>query len=105
LYFDNKGEVKMGIICRISDDKYGNSWDDDIETQEPQSIHDITIADIMGEDLNIWIGKNKEFGYIMEIDGENGRALSEKCIHPFAMESMAYFCRRFLGFYDQLEEK
>lgn len=95
----------MGMICRISDENYSNVWDDVIDCEEIQTINGVTLADLMGEDLNVWVGKNKEFGYVIEIDGEDGQTLSEKCIHPDAMESMAYFCRRFLRFYDQLEEK
>ena len=60
----------------------------------------------MAEDLDVWLGKNKDFGFLLQIDDENGEGLiDEKCIHPCAMESFADFCRRYLHSYDRISSQ
>ena len=44
-----------------------------------------------------------EFGFILEIENDEGQTIIEKCIHPYAAESLASFCRRYLGFYEKIE--
>ena len=68
-----------------------------------QSINDITLSDIMAEDLDVWVSKNKEFGFVLQIDNEKGEEIvCEKCIHPYAAESFADFCRRYLSCYERI---
>jgi len=94
----------MNMICRITDETVFNPWDNETDkTDETTTIHDLSVHDLMGEDMSVWVGKNKDFGYVMEIETEEGKTITEKCIHPYAMESMASFCRRFLSFYDKIE--
>ena len=94
----------MTMPCRITSDKSINHWDNTSSLIQQKTIHDITLSDIMGEDFNVWVGKNKDFGFILDIEDEQGNTISEKCIHPFAMQSMADFCKRFLSFYEKIEK-
>lgn len=67
-----------------------------------KSIHAISLGDLMGEDHDIWIHRNPKFGFDIEIDNENSQTiLREEGIHPFAIESFASFCRRFLVSYER----
>ena len=71
-----------------------------------KTLNDVTLYDLMAEDLDVWVAKNKDFGYVLQIDNENGETIvDEKGIHPFAMESYADMCRRFLHFYDIVKAK
>ncbi len=66
-----------------------------------KSINEITLYDLMSEDLDVWIKRNKKFGYDLQIDDVDGEILlDEEGIHYAAMESFAELCRRFLNTYD-----
>jgi hypothetical protein len=94
----------MTMPCRITDEDFFNPWEGE-ETFSPdeRTINDLTVAELMGDDHSVWLGKNKEFGYILEIENDEGQTIIEKCIHPYAAESLAGFCRRYLSFYEKLE--
>lgn len=67
-----------------------------------KTMYDITLADLMAEDLEVWVTKSKGFGLDLQIDDENGEPLiDEKGVHPYAAESFADFCRSYLAFYDK----
>lgn len=66
---------------------------------------DITLYDLMAEDLDVWVSKNSKFGFNLEINGEDGEPLVEESgIHPFAADSFAHFCRRYLSCYNRAAE-
>ena len=68
-----------------------------------KTLNDVTLYDLMAEDLDVWLGKNKEFGFVLQIDNEKGDELvAEKQIHPAAAESFADFCRSYLHSYDRI---
>ncbi len=70
------------------------------------NFNEITLYDLMAEDLDVWVSENKKFGFDLQIDNENGETIvDEKGIHPFAMDSYADMCRRFLHFYDIVKAK
>lgn len=92
----------MTMQCRISDEKVYNTWEGEYFSPQ-RTLEDLSIAELMGDDHSVWLAKNKEFGYILEIENDEGQAIIEKCIHPFAAESLADFCRRYLSFYDKIE--
>lgn len=94
----------MPMPCRITDENYYNPWEGAPDNAPRRTIHDLTIAELMGDDHSVWLGKNKEFGYILEIEDEEGKTISEKGIHPYAAESLAYFCRRYLNSYEKIED-
>lgn len=63
----------------------------------------LTLMDLMGEDHNIWLCKNKKFGYHMEIDNEDGETIvKEDEVHPVAIEGFARFCKQFLSMYEDV---
>lgn len=93
------------MISRIEDEYATNPWDGEDTDVKPQlGLNGISLYDVMSEDLTLWVGKNKQFGFVMELENEDGDVMKESCIHPYAMESMANFCQRFLNFYEKLEK-
>lgn len=92
----------MKMPCRITDESTYNPWESENNSLSERTIHDLTVAELMGDDHSVWLGKNKEFGYILEIENEEGKTIIEKYIHPYAAESLADFCRRYLGFYEKI---
>lgn len=82
---------------------YGYINQEDI--QLIKSSHGISLGDLIGEDHDIWIQKNKTFGFDIEIDNENTETiLREEGLHPYAIESLALFCKRFLNSYARFSE-
>jgi hypothetical protein len=70
-----------------------------------KTLQDITLYDLMAEDLDIWLTKSKSFGYDLQIDDENCQEIvNEEGLHPYATESLADFCRKYLAFYDKATE-
>ena len=66
-----------------------------------KTMNDVTLYDLMAEDLDVWVSKSKTFGFALDIDDENGEPLvREESIHPCAADSFADFCRRYLHAYD-----
>lgn len=88
--------------CRITEEQIGNPWEGDAQSAPKRTINDLTLAELMGDDHGVWLGKNKEFGFILEIENDEGLII-EKCIHPYAAESLAGFCRRYLYSYEKIE--
>lgn len=79
-------------------DDYEDFYQEDMELLN--STHLLSLGDLMGEDHDIWISKNNQFGFDIEIDNEEAQTiLKEEGIHPAAIESLALFCKRFLGSY------
>ena len=68
-----------------------------------KTINEITLYDLMAEDLDVHLTINKRIGFDLTIDDENGEELvNDQAIHPYAMESLAEFCRRYLVSYDKV---
>ena len=72
-----------------------------------QTIADITLQDLMGQDHEVWLQRNKNHGFDLTIEGgdEDGVAIETTGIHPFAIESFADFCRQYLRCFDRLEQE
>jgi hypothetical protein len=71
-----------------------------------RSIESVTLGEIMGEDMTVWLGLNKASGYDMSIDDENLNPLARyEQIHPFAVNALADFSRCFLFFYDAIQSR
>lgn len=65
-------------------------------------MNDVTLYDLMAEDLDVWVSLNKKFGFDLQIDNENGEPIVDiKGVHPIAADSFADFCRRYLVSYDR----
>ena len=95
----------MTMICRITDENVFNPWDEEDNAVEMKGLEDVTLYDLMADDNCVWVGKNRDYGYLMEIENSESvnPYLREVGINPCAMESLATFCRRFLCFYDKIE--
>lgn len=93
----------MTMPCRITDEKVYNPWESEDNSLPERTLEDLSIAELMGNDHSVWLSKNKQFGFILEIENDEGQTIIEKCIHPYAAESLASFCRRYLNFYETLE--
>lgn len=89
----------MKMPCRISDESINNPWEGEANSPT-RTIRDLSLAELMGDDHGVWLAKNKEFGFVLEIENDEGQTITEKCIHPFAAESLASFCRRYLSLYE-----
>ena len=68
------------------------------------TISTVTLYDLMAEDLDIWVTKDKQFGFNLEIDNENGDELIRDTIHPCAADSFADFCKRYLAAYENASQ-
>jgi len=69
-------------------------------------MENVTLYDLMAQDMTVWVGKSKGFGFDLHIENDDGETIvNEKGVHPFAMESYADMCRRFLHFYDAVKAK
>ena len=69
-----------------------------------KTMYSTTLGELMADDYDIYLSKNKISGYDLEISGPDLH-LEEKGIHEYAIESFAEICRNFLWFYDKLKEK
>jgi hypothetical protein len=67
-----------------------------------KTLNEITLCDLMAEDLDVWMKKEtNNFGFNLQIDDENGEVLLDaEGVHPYAADSFADFCRRYLASYD-----
>ena len=71
-----------------------------------KTIYSMTLADLSGEDNSARLSKNKQFGYDLYIENENCECvLDDRGIHPYAIESLALFCRQFLASYETNKEQ
>lgn len=61
-----------------------------------------TIYDIMSQDHEVYVKKNKKFGVDIAIQDEDQNVILDETVHPFAARSMADFCRQYLRFYDAM---
>lgn len=75
-------------------------------SKKVKDTNNITLYDLMAEDLSVWIQRNKQFGFDLQIQGDDPTERIEiSGVHSDAMQSFSEFCRRFLHFYDALQEK
>lgn len=69
-----------------------------------KSMENVSLYDLMAEDLTVWIQRNKKFGFDLSIEGDDPEERIEiSGVHDYAMQSFSDFCRRFIHFYDQLQ--
>jgi hypothetical protein len=68
-------------------------------------INKVTLYDLMAEDFTVWIARNKKFGFDLTIEGDDPtEQITINGVHTDAMQSFSDFCRRFLYFYDKLQD-
>lgn len=67
-------------------------------------IGDITLEELMSEDYQVLLRQSNNFGFDLYIEGEDiDEAIETKGVHPYAIESLANFCKSFLSSYSRLE--
>lgn len=88
--------------CRITD-AYYKECDEMIEEELPmKSMHELSLYELMGDEHDVWLKKDKQFGFNLEINDWSGKLLiQEKNIHPVAAEGFAGFCRAYLACYEK----
>jgi hypothetical protein len=69
-----------------------------------KTIEDLSVYELGGVDCDVWLSQNKEFGFDLEIENEEGTYV-EKGLHPYAAQSLADFCRRYLRTYERILEQ
>jgi hypothetical protein len=94
----------MNMPCRITDEVLFESYLDEEQPIIPKSLSEITVLDLLGEDYNLWITKNKKGGFDvqMELDWDDNESVLERNIHPYAMDNFAKFCKNFVRQYERL---
>ncbi len=56
----------------------------------------------MAENFDIWITKDKHFGFDIQIEDDYGKNIvEEQGLHPVAADSFASFCRQYLASYER----
>ncbi len=67
-----------------------------------KTINEVSLYDLMAEDLEIYVTKSKDFGFTVEVTDEKGKTLLiDESIHPCAAESFAQLCRSYLSSYEK----
>lgn len=74
------------------------------ERPMPKTISELNLDDLMSEDYSVWIKKNSRFGFDVEIsnDEQTYNDFAASGVHPYALEGLASFCRRFLQSYSRV---
>jgi hypothetical protein len=87
------------MLCRITDEIV---FEHEIEEISYKNLEDLNLYELMAQDFDVYVRANKNFGFDIEIESEDGEyKIREKGINPAAMESMADFCKSFLAFYNR----
>lgn len=74
-------------------------------SEDMTNIDRLTIGEIMGEDMDVWLKKDNQEGFRIVIDNEDGKTIIDDTINRYCARSFAHFCRRFVSFYDQAVEE
>jgi len=56
----------------------------------------------MADDHNVWLRNDKYFGFVIELEDDEGNQTMEEGLHPYAAEGLADFCKRYLHAYNRL---
>jgi hypothetical protein len=72
------------------------------ELNMTNTINDLTIYELAGEDFDVWMTQNKRFGFDLELEREDGTIYEEKGLNPHAAEALADFCKRYLHIYERV---
>jgi hypothetical protein len=88
--------------CRITDEYY-KEYDEAIDEELPlKSMNELSLYELMADEYDVWLKKDKQFGFNLEINDWDGKLLiQEKNIHPAAAEGFAVFCRAYLACYEK----
>lgn len=85
------------------DELYSDNYSDDTQPAR-ETIEDLTLSKIMGERMDVWVKKANNGYFDIEIDNEMGESIvNDRNIHKAAMDSLAYFCERYLYIYRRVK--
>jgi hypothetical protein len=101
---NNRG-TKMNALRKydILDSYMDEDYQDD---NMAKSLCDLSIYELGSIDHYVILRRNKKFGFDLEIENEEDQtSYEEKGLHPYALDSIALFCRRFLTSYDNIMDK
>lgn len=69
------------------------------------TLQDITLYDLMGNEYELHLKKNERFGFDFDVEcEEDEKHVQELMLHPCAAEGFAEFCRRYLASYERLTQ-
>ncbi len=73
---------------------------------EKKSAETMSLYEIMAVDQYVFLTRNEKFGFDLKIENsEEHIVYSDEGVHPYAIDSLAVFCRRFLHRYETLLNK
>lgn len=97
------------MLCRITDEyvEYEREEYEEEQQVKPKTfLADLSLYDLMGQDFELYLKKNKQFGYDLSIESYDGQFnVEEEQVHPAAIEYFAEFCQSFLAFYNRAQIK
>lgn len=68
-----------------------------------KTLSEITLYDLMAEDIDVWMKTDEKFGINMQLSDEKGDIIvDDEHVHPYAMESLADFCKQYLRCYERM---
>jgi two-component SAPR family response regulator len=69
-----------------------------------KSTGGVTLYDLMAEDFNVWLEKDKKYGYNLHLESFDSKCMEvvEDNICDDAIDGFAHVCRRFLHLYDKI---
>jgi hypothetical protein len=69
------------------------------------TIGNLSLYELAGEDFDVWMTRNKQFGFDLELEREDGVKFEEKGFHPYAADALADFCKRYLHAYERVTKE
>lgn len=69
-----------------------------------KSLERLSIYDVLGEEHNIFLKKNTRHGFDLLVQNvDSSDEFGETGLHPYAIQSLAAFCRSFLRGYNKFQ--
>lgn len=70
-----------------------------------KTISEITLYDLMAENIDVIMIPNNKFGFDFLLEDEHGNNLvHEDGLHPYAADSFAAFCKNYLYEYEKAKK-
>jgi len=91
----------MNAVLKYDILENNKDYDYQEDTFMVEPLCKLSVYDLGGTEHSVSLTRNKKFGFHLEIANEEEQiSYQETELHPYALESMASFCRRFLNCYD-----
>lgn len=67
-----------------------------------KTINEVSLYDLMAEEINVKMYRNEKFGFDIYLEDESGEKMAyEDGLHPYAADSFANLCQRYLTAYEK----